>query len=71
MLLCSRIARDIHQPITVIMKMPLSELNAWADVYRYEAEIMNGETEDGSADDDTDAEINPRDVFRMLNAEVK
>jgi hypothetical protein len=53
------------------MKMPLSELNAWADVYRYEAEIMNGETEDGSADDDTDAEINPRDVFRMLNAEVK
>lgn len=51
--------------------MPLSELNTWADVYRYEAEIMNGEAEDDSAGDDTEAEINPRDVFKMLNAEVK
>ena len=48
--------------------MPLTELNTWADVYRYEAEIMNGAAEDGS---DEETEINPRDVFKMLNAEVK
>ena len=50
--------------------MPLTELNTWADVYRYEAEIMNGEAEaeDGS---DEETEINPRDVFKLLNAEVK
>ncbi len=69
-MLCARIARDIHLPITAVLAMPLTELNTWADVYRYEAEIMNGaaEAEDGS---DEEAEINPRDVFKLLNAEVK
>ena len=61
--LCARIAREIHQPITVVMQLPATEINTWAVIFREEDGAQ------GSADEERAP--TGRDAFLLLGGRVK
>lgn len=64
-MLCARIAREIHVPVTYVMQLPFTELRIWAAVFKYENDIEN------APDVDENEEINPDEIYKLIGGEIR
>lgn len=66
MRLAVRIAREIHLPITAVLRLPAREMNIWAAVFAEEAR-EGGEQETAEESED----ISGAAAFRLMGGDIK
>ena len=67
MRLAVRIAREIHLPITAVLRLPAREMNIWAAVFAEEAR-EGGEHEETAEESE---DISGAAAFRLMGGDIK